>query len=37
MPGFTKNAVDYAEDLQDDPRPYFEGRAVGCIACADCP
>jgi FMN reductase len=33
--GFVKNALDYAEDLRDDPRPYFDGRAVGCIACAD--
>jgi FMN reductase len=32
--GLVKNAVDYAEDLRDDVRPYFEGRAVGCIVCA---
>ncbi len=32
--GLIKNALDYAEDLRDDPRPYFSGRAVGCIATA---
>jgi FMN reductase len=32
--GFVKNALDYAEDLRADPRPYFTGRAVGCIATA---
>lgn len=32
--GLIKNALDYAEDLSKDPRPYFEGRPVGCIACA---
>jgi FMN reductase len=32
--GLIKNAIDYVELLRDDPRPYFEGRAVGCIACA---
>ncbi len=32
--GLVKNALDYAEDLRDDPRPYFSGRAVGCIATA---
>ncbi len=30
--GLIKNALDYAEDLHDDPRPYLSGRAVGCIA-----
>jgi FMN reductase len=29
--GLVKNALDYAEDLRDDPRSYFEGRAVGCV------
>ena len=29
-----KNALDYAEDLRADIRPYFSGRAVGCIATA---
>ena len=32
--GLVKNALDYAEDLRLDPRPYFSGRAVGCIATA---
>ena len=32
--GQVKNALDYAEDLSDDPRPYLSGRAVGCIATA---
>jgi FMN reductase len=30
--GLIKNALDYAEDLRGDRRPYFSGRAVGCIA-----
>jgi FMN reductase len=30
--GLVKNALDYAEDLRGDRRPYFSGRAVGCIA-----
>jgi FMN reductase len=32
--GLIKNAIDYVEDLRDDRRPYLEGRAVGCVACA---
>ena len=32
--GLIKNALDYAEDLRSDVRPYFSGRAVGCIATA---
>ena len=32
--GLVKNALDYAEDLREDPRPYLDGRAVGLIACA---
>jgi FMN reductase len=32
--GMLKNALDYVEDLRDDVRPYFEGRAVGCIVSA---
>ena len=32
--GLVKNALDYAEDLRVDVRPYFSGRAVGCIATA---
>ena len=33
--GMIKNALDYVEELRDDERPYLDGRAVGCIACAD--
>jgi FMN reductase len=29
--GLVKNALDYFEDLRDDPRPYLHGRPVGCI------
>jgi FMN reductase len=32
--GLVKNALDYAEDLRDEPRPYLDGMAVGLIACA---
>lgn len=32
--GHVKNALDYAEDLSADARPYLSGRAVGCIATA---
>ena len=32
--GLLKNAIDYIELLRDNERPYFEGRAVGCIVCA---
>jgi FMN reductase len=32
--GLVKNALDYAEDLRTQARPYFSGRAVGCIATA---
>ena len=31
---FVKNSLDYTEDLVGDARPYFEGRAVGCIVAA---
>jgi FMN reductase len=31
--GLLKNALDYAEDLRTDDRCYFDGVAVGCIAC----
>src|SRR5262249_37397071 len=34
MSGLIKNALDYIEELRDDPRPYLDGRAVGCISCA---
>lgn len=27
----VKNALDLLEDLSAEPRPYLEGRAVGCI------
>jgi FMN reductase len=30
--GLVKNALDYTEDMAKDPRPYFDGRAVGCLA-----
>lgn len=32
--GLVKNALDSLEGLRDDPRPYFDGRAVGCIVAA---
>ena len=32
--GMIKNALDYIEDTARDDRPYLDGRAVGCIACA---
>lgn len=32
--GVVKNALDYAQDLVSDARPYFDGRAVGLIAVA---
>ncbi|PKP90332.1 MAG: FMN reductase [Alphaproteobacteria bacterium HGW-Alphaproteobacteria-16] len=32
--GLVKNALDYAEDLANDPQPYFDGKPIGCIACA---
>ncbi len=35
--GLVKNAIDFAEDLREDPRVYFEGRAVGCLVCAEGP
>jgi len=33
--GLIKNALDSLEGLRDDVRPYFEGRAVGCLVTAD--
>lgn len=30
--GLVKNALDYTEDMSKDPRPYFDGRAVACLA-----
>jgi FMN reductase len=35
LSGLIKNALDYAEDMRDDELPYFDGRAVGLIACAN--
>jgi FMN reductase len=35
--GLVKNAIDFAEDLREDGRPYFSGRAVGTIVCAEGP
>lgn len=33
--GMVKNALDYLEDLREDPDgPYLDGRAVGCAAVA---
>lgn len=32
--GLVKNALDYAEELRHDERPYLEQRAVGLIAVA---
>ncbi|MDQ0315043.1 NADPH-dependent FMN reductase [Amorphus orientalis] len=34
MSGIIKNAIDYAEDMRTDDRPYFDGRAVGVIVTA---
>lgn len=31
--GLVKNALDYTEDMNRDPRVYFDGLPVGCIAC----
>jgi|JI102314DRNA_FD_contig_31_6532991_length_2201_multi_3_in_0_out_0_3 FMN reductase len=30
--GLVKNALDYTEDMSKDKRPYFDGRAVACLA-----
>lgn len=35
LSGLLKNALDYAEDLRQDPRVYLQDRAVGCIVCAE--
>lgn len=32
--GMLKNALDYTEDLSSDDRVYFDGCAIGLIACA---
>jgi FMN reductase len=31
--GLLKNALDYVEDMAQDPHPYFDGRAEGLIVC----
>lgn len=31
--GLLKNALDYTEDMREDKKVYFGGRAVGCIGC----
>jgi len=33
--GLVKNALDSLEGLRTDARPYFDGRAIGCIVTAD--
>ncbi len=32
--GLVKNALDYIEDLRDDPRVYLDNTPWGCISCA---
>ena len=32
--GLVKNALDYIEGLRADPRPYLDGRPVGCVVTA---
>jgi FMN reductase len=32
--GLLKNALDYLQELADDPAPYLEGKAVGCLVTA---
>jgi FMN reductase len=31
--GLLKNAIDYVEELRNDPRVYFDGLPLGSIAC----
>jgi len=31
--GLLKNAIDYTEEMRDDERVYFDGRAIGAIGC----
>ena len=33
--GLVKNTIDFIEDMREDAQAYLEGRAVGCIICAD--
>jgi FMN reductase len=30
--GLVKNALDYVQEMAGDPRPYFTGRPIGCVA-----
>lgn len=32
--GLVKNALDYIEDLREDPRVYLDNTSWGCISCA---
>lgn len=32
--GLVKNALDYIEDLRDDPRVYLDSTPWGCLSCA---
>ncbi|WP_459249991.1 NADPH-dependent FMN reductase [Streptomyces youssoufiensis] len=32
--GVLKNALDYVNDLIGEPRPFLDGRSVGCVAVA---
>ncbi|MFC6064078.1 NADPH-dependent FMN reductase [Streptomyces ochraceiscleroticus] len=32
--GLVKNALDHVEELRDDARPYFSGRAIGSLSVA---
>jgi FMN reductase len=34
LTGLLKNALDYANELAADVRPFLDGRAVGCVAVA---
>ena len=30
--GLVKNAIDYTEEMANDPAPYFSNKPVGCVA-----
>ncbi len=30
--GLVKNAIDYTEEMAGDPKPYFSGKPIGCVA-----
>jgi FMN reductase len=34
LSGLVKNALDYAEDLRSNKRPYLQDRPVGCVVTA---